>query len=172
MKKLMIISVMFAACIILFAQNQPQNDELANLRKQVSTLNNSSAKIDRQVKTFIKTSKSIQDSLKMRLESNDQKIKALNDSVISKELQIKLLGTEVEKNSSDLKKSSVVHIVFLLLILIIIAAVYFVITGKVNKEGEKNEVRHLNTKEWIDVELKKIKKDLEEAEKKIEEMKK
>jgi hypothetical protein len=157
---------------MLFAQNTPQSDEISNLKKQVSALNSSSTKTDRQLKTFLKASKSIQDTLKMRLENNDQKIKALNDSVVSKELQIKLLGTEVERNSSDLKKSNIVHIVFLLLILIIIAAVYFVIIKKVEKEAGKNEVRLLNTKEGIDIEIKKLKKDLEEAEKKIEEMKK
>ena len=172
MKKLMITSVLLAACIMLFAQVPSQNDDLANLKKQVSGLSSNSLKIDRQLKTFIKTSKSIQDSLRMRLNDNDQKIKALNDSIIAKELQINLIKTDTEKNLSDLKKSNVIHIIFLLLILIIVAAVYFVIVKKIDKEVEKNEVRLLNTKEGIEVELKKVKKDLEEAVKKIEEMKK
>jgi hypothetical protein len=168
MKKFVIISLLLSAGILLFAQNTAQNEDLTNLQKQVSTLSNNNSKIEKQLKTFIKASKSIKDSLKMRLNDNDQKIKALNDSIISKELQIKMLSSETDKNRSDLNKSNMIHIVFLLLILIIIAVVYFVIIRKV----EKNEVRLLNTKEGLEVELKKVKKDLEEVEKKIEEIKK
>jgi hypothetical protein len=168
MKKFVIISLLLSAGILLFAQNTAQNEDLTNLQKQVSTLSNNNSKIEKQLKTFIKASKSIKDSLKMRLNDNDQKIKALNDSIISKELQIKMLSSETDKNRSDLNKSNMIHIVFLLLILIIIAVVYFVIVRKV----EKNDVRLLNTKEGLEVELKKVKKDLEEVEKKIEEIKK
>jgi hypothetical protein len=173
MKKLIIPIIFSSIYISLFAQNPVQTDDMTTLKKQVTTLNNSTAILESRLKTFMKTSKIIDDSLQIGLDENSIKLKIISDSLVSTETHVNILKTESEKIFIGLKSANILHYIIFILILLIVLVTYFLLSKKTEKLNS-----HLQEiKENFDLELNKIKKDFtteissakEELEKKIKE---
>lgn len=171
MKNLIIVSVLFFLCIKLSAQNTVQTDDVAILKKQVSTLNQNSYRHEKQLKLHIKASQPFQDSINKQFNEYNSKLATVLDTLIVRESQIKVLQADLSKAQSDQKKSSIINYILLIILLIIIAGIYFQLHNLLKKEKLNNENRLMNAKEGIEAELNKVKKELEIIQRKIDEMK-
>ncbi len=152
MKKIMIFTFLFSLSGFLSAQNYNSNEEISNLKKQVTTLNSENASLKMKLKNFEFSSKILQDSLLSTEKIYNQKILAIQDELTANKSNIDSLRSRTSLMLNSLMKRKIAISILVVLALILIVILYFILNNKIRLASQNNEKLVLN-----------INKSLEEA---------
>ncbi len=158
MKKVLITIVLISAGLILIAQSATQTDDMANLKKQVSSLEYKNAKLAVGLNALAKTSKINHDSIMVHLNATDLKVTSLSDTLAVKDSLIMALKVISGKNKSEIKAIQIVHLIIFILILILVFVVYLKFQKKFEILSMQVEANILKTKEELEKKIGEIKK--------------
>jgi hypothetical protein len=131
MKKLSYALLISSTCCILYAQSTAPTAEISDLKKQVSSINNSNIKVSRSLYALKKKTKVVEDSLKVAVTELEKKFKIVNDSLLSDELKISAMKADTDKNTNDIKRMHTLVIILFIISMIIIALTSFLLNNKI-----------------------------------------
>jgi septal ring factor EnvC (AmiA/AmiB activator) len=151
MKKFLIAFFILGSGITLVAQTASPNEEMTNLKNHVNSIKVSHAKLENRLNGFMKKSKCIQDSLQAQIKASDAKLMSLADSLSASKTELNALNVHVENLEHRLNHAIYFHVIIFILLLAIIAWAYLSLL----KKNSKGEIRLLNLKESLELEIKK-----------------
>ena len=152
MKKIMIFTFLFSLSGLLSAQNYNANEEISNLKKQITSLNSENATLKMKLKNFELSSKIMQDSLISMEKNYNQKLLAIQDELTANKSNIDSISSRTSLMIHSLMKRKIAMSILSLLALILIVILYFILNNKIRVASQNNEKLSLN-----------INKSLEEA---------
>ena len=161
MKKTLLIAVFLGISLVAFTQTPSQNDEVTNLKKQISSLKQTNAKLEMNLKELRQISKSLQDSINKNLKEYDLKLNCVADSLKANTRLLHATKSHANLLDHSLKtRKAVFYIVFVLAIILLIA-LYLLSNKKIKSMWEKNDVKLFNLKDAIEVDASKTKSDFQ-----------
>jgi hypothetical protein len=137
MKNLSFILLLTGSFCMMYAQSTASTDDITDLKKQVSSINNSNIKVSRNLHAFKKTTKAVEDTLRITVNGLETKLKAVTDSLLSGELKISVMKADTDKNTNDLKKMHTLVLILFIIILIIVAVTSFMLNNLIKKTSGK-----------------------------------
>jgi hypothetical protein len=157
MKNLMIAFILTLICSVSFSQG---SDDLNSLKKQVNSLKSRNSKIELRLKEHINASKQTSDSLKKQLEANDIKLKALTDSIATRDAKHSAIECKVHSMHHSIRVCNTFLYILLIIIILALVGIYLLTIRRIEAATEKSEKKLTDAKENIENELNKTKKEL------------
>lgn len=157
----MIFAIVFSFSALLSAQNINTNEELSNLKKQVTSLNSNNAELKLKLKNFERSSLGLQDSLMVLVKNNNMQVKALQDSFAAKKTEISAIRLRTDLMLHSLKQRKTAFYILIPLVLIILVLIYWQLMRNIKVSSEHNEKIVVNINKSLEELIQNNKKDIQ-----------
>jgi hypothetical protein len=154
------IAVLLAATLLTNAQAQSAADEIASLKKQVTSLKQVNAKLEQTIVSLKKEITGVKDNVNSQLKDFDEKMKAVSDSVKTKQAVIDRCNSRIGQIFHSLDRRKTAFYAIFVVALLLVTLIFLLVARRFKLVIKHSEVRVSNVKDTLETEIHKVKEDL------------
>lgn len=160
MIKTLQIVILLVTTLLTNAHAQSATEEIASLKKQVSSLKQANAKLEQNVSMLKKEVTELKDKVNGQLKDFDEKMKAVSDSVKTKQAVIARCDNRIGQIFHSLDRRKTAFYAIFVVALLLLGILFLLVARRFKLVINHSEVRVSNVKDTLETEIYKVKEDL------------